>query len=250
MIICKKCGGQTPQGYSYCTICGTILDGMKEQKVIPLPDYNDLIRDRQELESKKSLLDDLRKHGYAPAGFKLMSDSEYNSLLKGQDQLSIILNEGYAPSGKRLVDEIEYANLKALAQKKSHSLRGLAMWGLCLIFACLLGWFLISPNVTNSNAIEGNVISGQLEFPDDLTGCYIVREQEGKDGEGIAAKILQEDGKYSMSIYSSSVTRKYFFTYNKKDGALSSEELGAGKVEYIGHINQLKVSFEGWTLIK
>lgn len=245
MITCKKCGGHTPQGYSYCTICGTILDGMKEQKVIPLSDYNDLCR---ELEGKKSILDDLRKQGYAPSGFKLMSESEYNSLLNSQNQLSKILNDGYAPSGKRLIDESEYTNLIAAGTKKSSFFRLFAFL-FCIVLAGYLGWmYFASPSsATSSNKEE---MAEQLSLPDDLTGYYIVREKEGEKGEGIAAKVLHEEGQYSLSVYSSYITRKYFFAYNKETGKLSSEELGNGKVEYFGNIKQLKLSFEGWILVK
>lgn len=259
MNICKHCGGKTPDGAFYCVCCGKLLDNEEKRDVIPHSEYISLQKDHEELKQKIELLDDLRKHGYAPSNYKLILESDYSALIEGREldsakidelnaKLSKIYAEGYAPLGMRLISETEYDNLKKTP--KSSSFPSWILWLVGVVVAGYLCWQLMWSSPYTSGSSSKDVVSEILSLPDNLAGYYIVKEQEGKDGNGVAAKVLQEDGRYSMSIYSSTITRKYFFAYNKETGTLSSEELGEGKVEYTGKINQIKISFSGWVLVK
>lgn len=263
MNICKHCGGKTPDGTFYCVYCGKLFDNVEKRDVISHSEYMSLQKDSEELRQKIELLDDLRKHGYAPSSYKLILESDYGALTESRKldsakidelnaKLSKIYAEGYAPLGMRLISETEYERLKSSSKKTSNS-SSFPSWILWLVGVVVIGylcWQFIGSGHNTYDSSDKDVVSEILSLPDNLAGYYMVKEQDGKDGNGVAAKVLQEDGQYSMSIYSSTITRKYFFAYNKETGTLSSEELGKGKVEYTGKINQIKISFSGWILVK
>lgn len=249
MNTCGHCGGKIPEGASYCVYCGRLLDNVEEREVIPRSEYITLQKDREELKQKAELLDEIRNHGYAPLGKKLIADEEFTSMtetlkqskaliskLEAQNtelnaKLNKIKAEGHAPSGKCMISNW-------------------ILWFVGVVFAGGLGWYFFSGNQILSGMSDKVVVGEKLSLPEDLSGYYMVKEREGKGGDGVTAKMVQEGGQYAMYVYSSSLTRKYIFAYNSETGALSSEELGEGKVEYVGKINQIKISFNGWILVK
>lgn len=263
MNTCKHCGEKIVEGAFYCVHCGRLLDNVEERKVVPRSEYLSLLKVSDELKLKKDLLKELRDQGYAPPGKKLITDEDYNSMAKALERstaliselnskLNTIYSKGYAPSGMRLISDAEFNKLISISPqtKNKSSLPSWILWLVGVVFVGCLGCFFLSSNFTSSGLSDKALVEEKLSLPDDLAGYYMVKERDGKDGKGVAAKILQEDGQYSMSVYSSSITRKYFFAYNPETGILSSEELGNGRVEYVGKINQIKISFEGWILVK
>lgn len=225
-VVCKHCGWKNVgEGASYCVNCGKLLDGKEERKVITEKEYNSMT---EALKHSSTLISELNAEKEELSARVSKLNVQIAELNAKQNKLYV---EGYAPSGKCLISNW-------------------AMWLVGVVFIGCLGWYSLSGNLTSSGFSDKVVEERKLSLPDDLTGNYMVKELNGKDGNNSIAKILQEEGQYSMSVYSSSITRKYFFAYNPETGILSSEELGNGKVEYVGKINQIKISFEGWILVK
>lgn len=281
MAICKECKKENLPEYTYCINCGTLLPEKEENIVISSSEIErkkKLLDDFYEhgyaplgkkliTEEEFNSMTEAQKHSLTLIS-ELTTEKEVlvakNARLKAQNadltkqnsdlnsKLSTIYSKGYAPSGMRLISDAEYNKLISTSPKTKNisSLPSWILWLVGVVFFGCLGWFYLSSNLTSSGLSDKALVDEKLSLPDDLAGYYMVKERDGKDGKGVAAKILQEEGQYSMSVYSSSITRKYFFAYNPETGILSSEELGNGKVEYVGKIDQIKISFEGWILVK
>ncbi len=243
---CSKCNATDhEEGALFCHVCGTQL---RENDVVSVrkDEYNHLCQSNARLK-------DLLQKGYAPQGSRLVSDTEYKTLNDSKRSLDTILHQGYAPNGKILIGKTEYEVLNKKPYKNSgNSTRWLIIASVAVIAVLL---FLVIRNTisndhssTDEFATETRV--EQTEFPNNLSGNYIVRKMKGNNNSNASVKVYQEGSGYAMNVYSSTITKKYTFTYNPSIGEILSEELGSGKARIKGITNEIEITFTGWELLK
>ena len=90
----------------------------------------------------------------------------------------------------------------------------------------------------------------KVSYPQDITGNYFVRMMKGSEDENATIKIYNEGSEYAMNVYSSSITKKYIFSYDSSTGEILSRELGKGTVRIKEITNEIEITFEGWKLVK
>lgn len=87
-------------------------------------------------------------------------------------------------------------------------------------------------------------------YPQDITGNYLVRTMNGSENVNATIKIYKIGSEYAMNVYSSSITKKFTFSYNPSSGVLLSKELGTGGVKIKELTNEIEITFKGWKLVK
>jgi len=243
---CPKCNATDhEEGAFFCHICGTQL---REKDVVTVSkdEYNHLCQSNARLK-------DLLQKGYAPQGSRLVSDTEYKTLNDSKRSLDTILHQGYAPNGKILIGKTEYELLNKKPYKNSGDSTRWLIIVLVSVIAVLL--FLVIKNTISKENLSTDELATetrveQTEFPNNLSGNYIVRKMKGNNNSNASVKVYQEGSGYAMNVYSSSITKKYIFTYNPSTGEILSEELGSGKARIKGITNEIEITFTGWELLK
>ena len=243
---CQKCNATDHEdGAFFCHICGTQL---REKDVVTVSkdEYG-------RLRQSDTRLKELLQKGHAPQGSHLVTETEYKNLNDSKRSLDAILRQGYAPNGKILIGIAEYEALNKKPYKDSgNSTRWLIIASVAVIAVLL---FLVIRNTipkdnssTNGFATETRV--EQTEFPNNLSGNYIVRKMKGNNNSNASVKVYQEGSGYAMNVFSSTITQKYTFTYNPSTGEILSDELGSGKARIKGITNETEITFAGWELLK
>jgi hypothetical protein len=67
--------------------------------------------DKGRIEQLQKKLDNIKKDGSAPSGFRLIREVDYTNLSKNEEELVRLKRNGFAPSGFRLIREVDYTNL-------------------------------------------------------------------------------------------------------------------------------------------
>ena len=243
---CPKCNAiNHEEGAIFCHMCGTQL---RDPGVFQIgkDEYNHLCQSNARLK-------DLLQKGYAPQGSRLVSDTEYKTLNDSKRSLDTILHQGYAPNGKILIGKTEYELLNKKPYKNSGDSTRWLIIVLVSVIAVLL--FLVIKNTISKENLSTDELATetrveQTEFPNNLSGNYIVRKMKGNNNSNASVKVYQEGSGYAMNVYSSSITKKYIFTYNPSTGEILSEELGSGKARIKGITNEIEITFTGWELLK
>jgi len=243
---CSKCNATDhEEGALFCHVCGTQL---RENDVVSVrkDEYNNLCQ-------SDARLKELLQKGYAPQGSFLISDTEYKSLNDSKRSLDTILRQGYAPSGKILISKAEY---EALSRRPSKDGGNSTRWLIIasVAFIAVLLFLVIKNTISNEHSSTDEpateIIVEQTEFPNNLSGNYIVRIMKGNSNSNASVKVYQEGSGYAMNVYSSTITKKYTFTYNPSTGVILSDELGSGKARIKGITNEIEITFAGWELLK
>ncbi len=123
--------------------------------------------------------------------------------------------------------------------------------GLATIIAAIaLGLMINSISTKESNANELSQKQVMTDYPQELSGNYFARKIDGETNAKAVIKIYRESEGYSLNVYSSTITRKYTFTYNPSTGEIVSDELGRGSARIKELTNETEITFTGWELLK
>ena len=243
---CPKCNATDhEEGAFFCHICGTQL---REKDVVTVSkdEYSRLCQSNTRLK-------ELLQKGHAPQGSHLVTETEYKTLNDSKRSLDTILRQGYAPNGKILIGKAEYEALNKKPYKDGGNSTRWLMVAMVAVIAVLL-FIVVRNTISNDNSSTDEpateTIVEQTEFPNNLSGNYIVRKMKGNSSSNASVKVYQEGSGYAMNVYSSTITRKYTFTYNPSTGEILSDELGSGKARIKGITNETEITFAGWELLK
>ncbi len=119
-----------------------------------------------------------------------------------------------------------------------------------IIAAIALGLMINSISTKESNNKELPQKQVVTDYPKELSGNYFARKIDGVANANATIKIYREGDGYGLNIYSSTITRKYTFTYNPSTGEIVSDELGSGKARTKELTNETEITFTGWELLK
>lgn len=267
--ICGKCGHLNDDAYNYCTNCCMPLGS--EVTVISKEEVERLRKDQTELRN-------LKEHGYAPEGFQLVGNVQMRNLNDARGKLETIQREGYAPEGYQLIRYWELRSLKEakgrldtiqregyapsgnllISRSENDALRDnpwkkwtLRVGAILLVFlVCgLLYTFFTRDSASNFPPPSEYAVREEM-VPHDISGIYFPREMNGSNQANASVEILYKDGQYEMNVYTTSITRRYTFSYNLSNGEIFSEQLGTGKARINNLTNETEITFEGWKLVK
>ena len=100
----------------------------------------------------------------------------------------------------------------------------------------------------NTQTVEK--VDTTLAIPQDIAGLYFVTEQGGEKVKGVTARLEKvDDVAYTLTVYSDMPTVLYYLEYDSDRGIFTGDQLGEGRVEYLGQTNHLTIKFvTGWTL--
>ena len=126
----KNCGHVNEDGNSYCVKCGKLIG---KKTVVNKSEYDNLnnelqglilvkkqledrvvtltTTDKGRIDQLQKKLDNIKKDGSAPSGFRLIRDVDYTNLSNKEEELARLKRNGFAPSGFRLIKENEYTTL-------------------------------------------------------------------------------------------------------------------------------------------
>ena len=139
--------------------------------------------------------------------------------------------------------------LKWFTLKYTNNIKNIALATMTILICVLLGITFLNKSSPSRDMNMGRFTT-LASFPQDLSGIYIARQINGRGDVGATVKIVSEGNKYSMNVYSSSMTQKFTLFYNPSNGVIVCDELGMGQARMKKYTYEIEITFEGWELLK